>query len=484
MRARRSVLVVVGALLALTGLGMVAAGAGMLVAHVVGSDADGYLTSPRFELATDTSALTAEQLQFVASGTVLDRLPASRWFDARVGITPTDPTTPVFVGIGPRSEVAAYLEGVAHDQVVDVDPWRDTRYRRVAGDAVPAPPGDVDIWVVHAQGAGSQTLEWVPEPGEWSAVVMNADATAGVSVEARVGVLSGILVPIGIVLLALGIVLIGGGTLAVVAGLRTVLPAGQEVPTAGALPDRSAADFATYPVMVRGALDPGLGRWQWLVKWLLALPHVFVLALLWPAFVVVTLVAGVAILFTGRYPRPLFDFNVGVLRWTWRVTFYAYGVLGTDRYPPFTLGRSDYPADLDVDYPQQLSRGLVLVKWWLLALPHYLVVGLLTGGLLSWTFRVSPTDVWQVSLGMGLIGLLVLIAAVALLATTRYPPRLFDLVMGCNRWVYRVVGYAALMTDVYPPFRLDEGGGEPGRPAPPTAPSDPQAAIGRVPVTS
>ena len=480
MRASRILIVVGGALLALTGLGMVAAGAGMLVAHVVGSDADGYLDSPRFDLATDTSALTAEQLEFVASGTVLDRLPASRWFDARVQITATDPTTPVFVGIGPRVEVAGYLDDVAHDEVVDVDPWRDARYRRAAGDAVPVPPGDVDIWVVQAEGSGAQTLEWVPEPGEWSAVVMNADATAGVDVAVRVGVLSGVLVPIGIVVLALGLVLIGGGTLAVVAGMRTAAPA---APSAGAVPVPSAADSAAYPVMVRGVLDPGLGRWQWLVKWLLALPHVLVLALLWPAFFVATLVAGVAILFTGRYPRSLFEFNVGVLRWTWRVTFYAFGVLGTDQYPPFTLGRSDYPADLDVVYPQRLSRGLVLVKWWLLALPHYLVVALLTGGMLSWTFRVSPTDVWQVSLGMGLIGLLVLIAAVALLVTRRYPPRLFDLVMGFNRWVYRVAGYAALMTDVYPPFRLDEGGEEPRRPEPPTAPSDPQAS-GRVPVTS
>ena len=207
-----------------------------------------------------------------------------------------------------------------------------------------------------------------------------------------------------------------------------------------------------YPLRVEGTLEPSLSRWLWLVKWLLAIPHFIVLFFLWAAFVVMTVVAFFAILFTGRYPRGIFDFNVGVLRWTWRVVFYSYGALGTDRYPPFTLDEvANYPAQLEVDYPERLSRGLVLVKWWLLAIPHYIVVAILVGG--TSVFLWWEESYW----GPGLITVLVLIAGVALLFTARYPPGIFDFVLGLDRWVLRVVAYAGLMTDRYPPFRLDQG---------------------------
>jgi len=196
-----------------------------------------------------------------------------------------------------------------------------------------------------------------------------------------------------------------------------------------------------YPVSIRGELTEPPARGWWLLKWLLAIPHYIILAFLWIAFVVVWVIAFFAILFTAKYPKGLFDFNVGVLRWTWRVGFYSYQALGTDRYPPFTLQSVDYPADLEVEYPERLSRGLVLIKWWLLAIPHYIIVALFQG---SGGDRGGP----------GLAPILAIFAAVALLFTGKYPESIFHLVVGMNRWTYRVCAYASLMTDEYPPFRL------------------------------
>ncbi|MCH8062343.1 MAG: DUF4389 domain-containing protein [Chloroflexi bacterium] len=201
------------------------------------------------------------------------------------------------------------------------------------------------------------------------------------------------------------------------------------------------ANQSVYPVSVEGELSEDLSRWLWLVKWILIIPHLVVLFFLWITFIAITVVAFFAIVFTGKYPRGMFGFNVGVLRWTWRVGFYSYSALGTDRYPPFSLESRDYPANLEVEYPESLSRGLVFVKSWLLAIPHYIVMAFLSGGAGS-------------SSGGSLKGLLVIFAAIMLLFKGRYPQDIYNLVIGFNRWSFRVLAYAALMRDDYPPFRL------------------------------
>jgi hypothetical protein len=237
--------------------------------------------------------------------------------------------------------------------------------------------------------------------------------------------------------------------------------------------DRSAP--SGYPVTLDGAVDPDTSSWLWLVKFVLVIPHVIVLIFLWLATTVLTIVAGVVILFTGRYPERIFEFNVGVFRWTWRVVFYAVGAFATDRYPPFSLGHDpSYPADLDIDRPGRLSRGLVLVKSWLLAIPQLIVVALLAGG-----WGIGWTGGWRIGSGAGLIGVLAVVAAVIRAFRGDYPPALFDFVMGLNRWCYRVLAYVALMTDEYPPFRFDGGGPDPRHlPTPPPTPAAGGGLIG------
>jgi hypothetical protein len=198
------------------------------------------------------------------------------------------------------------------------------------------------------------------------------------------------------------------------------------------------ADVKPYPVTVTGDLSDPPGRWVWIFKWLLVIPHYIVLAFLFVASFFVTIYAGFAILFTGKYPRGAFDFNVGVLRWWWRVGFYSYQALGTDKYPPFSLDKGGYPADLDVEYPEKLSQGLVLIKWWLLVIPQAIIVGIFQGGRSG-----------------GLVNILSIIAGFVLLFTGKYPEDIFKLIIGMDRWSFRVYAYTDLMTDAYPPFRLD-----------------------------
>jgi len=448
------VMAVIGAMLGLLAAGLIVAGGALLWAYGTQRSADGFFTTPTVDLSSDTHALTTTEVDL--SARPADWFPSSRLATIRIEVEPTG-DAPVFVGIGDEDDVEAYLSGAGYAEVtISGRDFDEVSYRTVEGGAPSGPPAEEDFWVATAAGEGAQTLTWDVESGDWIGVIMNADASPGVSVDVTAGARAGILIFIASGLIVLG-VLFGA-----MAALLLVLAVRQPgVAAAPAAAPGTTAGFGHYPVRIEGRLDPGLSRWQWLLKWLLALPHFIVLGFLWTAFFILTVVAFFAILFTGRYPRAIFDFNVGVLRWSWRVAFYSYGVLGTDRYPPFTLAETDYPTRFDVEYPVQLSRPLVLVKWWLLAIPHYLIVGLFTSGLVWWTTDIGADGDAVLDSGGGLISILVLVAGLILLFSARYPQGLFDLIMGLHRWVYRVVAYAALMRDEYPPFRLDLGGPEP-----------------------
>jgi hypothetical protein len=481
VRPRRIVAIVIGSLLLLPSLAMLVGGLVLGAAYAFARDTDGYFDGSVDGIESPTSAVTAADLALStepdAPGWLLDALEA----DVRLRVT-SGAEAPVFVGIGPEAEVEAYLAGVAHDEVTGLDDG-DAVLSRRDGSSEAAAPGDQGFWVASAEGTGTQQVDWEATDGRWAVVVMNADGEPGVEADVDVGLrvdgalpLTLALIGVGAALTALAVVLIVLGAAGRHRGATPATVAG----TTGSQPPAVVRAHADSPVALEARLDPGLSRWQWLVKWFLAIPHFVVLAFLWIAFIVVTVVAGVSILFTGRYPSSLFDFNVGVLRWSWRVQYYATtGGIGTDAYPPFSLAEEPaYPATLAIERPGQLSRGLVLVKWWLLAIPHYFIVGLLLGGTAGWTAWDAEGTAGE---GMGLLAVLVLIAGLVLLFRGRYPKPLFDLIVGLNRWVFRVIAYAALMTDEYPPFRLDQGGSEPTPPASGPQPGAPEGTAAELP---
>jgi hypothetical protein len=469
-------LVILGVITALFAFGLLAGGSVLMWADRTQRDAAGYLTSPTTRLESATSAIAATDLNVAVD--------APGWHVATdalgsVRIVATGrSSTPIFIGIAPAADLQSYLDGTAYDQLrgYSMFPGRATYTRHTGG--APTAPDEQHFWRASIAGIGTQSLTWKVESGRWALVLMNIDASSGVSAAVSVGATAPFLFA-----LALGL-LIGGGVALAVAVLLLFAGSGMirrgggaqsregwvnPSPVPGYAPSPPPPAFpvpppapvpsgAVHALRIEGRLDAAPSRWLWLVKWFLLIPHFIVLACLYMAAVVLTIVAFFTILLTGHYPRSIFDFNVAVLRWSWRVGFYGYSALGTDRYPPFTFGAAaDYPATLEVAYPEHLSRGLVLIKWWLLAIPHYLIVALLVGGT-----TVAVRGAYAASVPYsGLITVLVLLAAVVLLFTKRYPAGIFDLMMGLNRWVYRVLVYVLLLRDEYPPFRLDMGGREP-----------------------
>ena len=453
----RIVLGVIGALLTLIGFGLLAGGGTVLWANASQRDGGGFFTSSRSAFASPGFAVTSERLRLVNG--LPDRLSSPGDIVTFTTQGGSSNGKPLFIGVAPVADVTAYLSGVAHDEVVNVhmDGWKgplSKDYRSSPGGPPAGPPAAQPFWTAKTTGT-NVSLTWPASEGTWSIVVMNADASAGVAANLSLGVKVNFLGWVALGLLTAGSILLLAGVAMMFFGFRsphTGAGSGAAVPPASPAGQLAfqTGDEKAYPVLIHGELDPGLSRWLWLVKWLLAIPHYIVLAFLWLAAVLLTVVAFFAILFTGRYPRGIFDFNVGVLRWTWRVAFYSCSVLGSDRYPPFTLADVDYPARFDVPYPERLSRGRVLVKSWLLAIPHYMILAVLIGNW-GWTFGGDRWTTW----GLSLNGILVLIAAVILLVTGRYPRDIFGLVLGINRWALRVAAYVMLMRDEYPPFRLD-----------------------------
>jgi hypothetical protein len=318
--AGRIIALVGGSLVALVALALLLGGLVFVIGHATLRDSAGYYSSDTERFSTTTYALTSEGLQIgdVHGGGAdwaLDALDATVRVRARgVG------DKPVFVGIAPERAVDGYLARTAHEEIDDVTS-RPFSYDSIErhGVAAPAEPASQRFWTATASGAGTQTLTWKPDEGRWAVVVMNADGSSKVAADVSIAAKSGAVLPIGIALLGVGVLALlaaagliwlavrepgagGGGTAIVAAAPFAATP-----PAAAST--GVAVDEQPHPVQLEARLDEPLSRWLWLVKWLLALPHWIVLAFLWVAFWVMTAVALVAIVLTGRYPRAIFDFT-------------------------------------------------------------------------------------------------------------------------------------------------------------------------------
>jgi hypothetical protein len=444
MSTGRIVGIVIGSLVLLTGLACILGGGGVLVAERVLADESGYVSLRSRTVEQDAHAVVAPIL-----------IEGSSWFWRQYAVTLRLDVTgrgadaePLFIGLADRVDVDRYLGGVQTAKVRSLhfpegNPQTRPllRYEVTTGTIVPEAPTAQRFWLESASGTKAQSLEWRLEAGDYSLVLMNADGSRGIDASVSVGAKAPIVLTVAAVILGVGAVLFALGLVAIILsvhGVRGVAAA--QPPAAGGDTGSALGTAPHFPLSFQAEYSETLSPALWLVKWFLLIPHYVVLGFLWTGFVCSWGLSLLAILFTGRYPRGLFEYNVGVLRWTWRVGFYGYQALGTDQYPPFTLRAGGYPADLDVVYPERLSRRLALVKWWLLAIPHYLIMAFLVGAGPHWG---------------ALVAVLTVVVGVLLLLSSRYPRELFAVIVGANRWAFRVLAYAALMTDVYPPFRID-----------------------------
>ena len=202
-------LLVVGSLGVLIGLALLVAGGFALWADQTQRDDDGYLTTPTETFSTPRYALTTEGLDVNAEGPDWATDP-DRFGRIKIEASSND-GRPLFVGIGPQGDVSSYLRGVAHDEVDDVnfDPF-SVDYAASPGGPPRAGPAGQGFWAARASGAPDETLTWDVESGDWSVVVMNADASRGVDVDMAVGARLGFLLWLAVGLLIAGALVLAG----------------------------------------------------------------------------------------------------------------------------------------------------------------------------------------------------------------------------------------------------------------------------------
>jgi hypothetical protein len=208
---------VLGSLCLLAALALIGGAIAGIVGLETQRDSTGYLTTHRHHYQTSSYALSTESLDV---GGLTGALEAG-FFRLRIAATSTHAAKPLFIGIARKSDVGRYLAGVRHDELRDInfDPFK-VDYRPIGTGAATAPPASQTFWQAHASGTGTQTISWPVKKGHWSAVVMNADGSPNIRVDAQLAArLSGAWwIVAG--MLALGALSLAGGIALVRSGAR------------------------------------------------------------------------------------------------------------------------------------------------------------------------------------------------------------------------------------------------------------------------
>jgi hypothetical protein len=227
------VLLILGSFAAIIGLAVLAGGVALAAFNGMRSQDGGFFTTPRTALSVDSYALTSPRLDIAGDLWI----PANLAFDVatfRLEASPADPDQDLFIGIGPRSDVERYLSSVHHSELQDLNyrPFH-VEYRDIAGSQAPAPPERQTFWTESASGTGNQTITWQPQSGEWTIVIMNADATSGVDAEMAAGFRTDVIWPVSIGLM------VAGGLLFLV-GLAMLIPGAVGLARRGSAPPQQA----------------------------------------------------------------------------------------------------------------------------------------------------------------------------------------------------------------------------------------------------
>jgi hypothetical protein len=219
MRPMKIVAIVIGALLALIGLAMFVPGVFLLGTYGALKDDSGFLQTSSRAVSTDGYALVSPDVDLNIGGAGWEWVPTGGKLAIR--LVARGDTQPLFVGIGPSDAVNRYLKGVAYDEISEYG-WRSSSvsYTHFAGGAPPSRPSEQTFWVASQEGTGEQDLRWDIAEGNWTAVIMNADASAPVAAKMSLGARFGILLPIAIAITVIGFILLGLGVLLIVLGAR------------------------------------------------------------------------------------------------------------------------------------------------------------------------------------------------------------------------------------------------------------------------